>query len=92
MYLPQKLKLGRWRRESYHPASARYVLVSLSSMDLHQMSKLELSRIFLILVNQRKIPLCLMAQKYNQVTSLQRIDKTIGNDPDDPHKSLYDGE
>lgn len=33
-----------------------------------------------------------MAQKYNQVTSLQRIDKTIGNDPDDPHKSLYDGE
>lgn len=33
-----------------------------------------------------------MAQKYNQVTSLQQIDKTIGNDPDDPHKSLYDGE
>lgn len=53
-----KIKLGRWRRESYHPASARYVLVCLSSMDLHQMNKLELSRIFLKLVDQRKKILC----------------------------------
>lgn len=65
MYLPEEFKLGRWRRESY-PVSDTFWLVFRLLMDLYLMSKMEICRITITLVNQQKV-LLLLTMPGNQL-------------------------